>query len=111
MSSAERFQAIQSELNTMLETRLGDLLGVIQASEEVTRQIVETEHEIQRQESLRVRLEAELPSLQTQNKGLNGETRELQVRVDGLRHKVDHLQTLRDQLMDNLSHLKGELDD
>lgn len=110
-ASAERFTAIQSELSTLLEARIGDLLGVIQASEEVTRQIVETEHEIQRQESLRERLEAELPSLQTQRKGLTGETKELQTRVDGLRHKVDHLQSLREELMNNLSHLKGELDE
>lgn len=110
-AGAERLQAIQNELTDLLESRLGDLLGVIQATEEVTRQIVETEQEIQRQSSLRERLEAELPSLQTQKKGLSGETKELQNRVDGLKHKVDHLQALREELMNNLSHLKGELDD
>ena len=109
--SADRFQAIKSELNDLLEARLGDLLGVVQATEEVTRQLVETEHEIQRQTALKERLEAELPSLQTQRKGLSGETKELQSRVDGLKHKVDHLQALREELMSNLSHLKGELDD
>ena len=111
MSSAERFQNIHGELTNLLEARMGELLGVIQATEEVTRQLVETEHEIQRQSSLKARLEAELPSLQTQTKGLSGETKELQVRVDGLKHKVDHLQALREELMSNLSHLKGELDD
>ena len=110
-AGAERLQAIQTELTDLLQTRIGDLLGVVQATEEVTRQIVETEQEIKRQSAVRERLEAELPSLQTQQKGLSGETRELQSRVDGLKHKVDHLQALREELMNNLSHLKGELDD
>ncbi len=110
-ASADRLGRIQGELTELLETRLGELLGVVQATEEVTRQIVETEHEIKRQESLKAKLEAELPSLQDQRKGLSGETKDLQTRVDGLKHKVDHLQALREELMNNLSHLKGELDD
>ena len=110
-TSEDRLKAIQGELHELLETRLGDLLGVVQATEEVTRQLVETEQEIKRQNSLKERLEAQLPSLQTQSKGLTGETKELRTRVDGLKHKVDHLQALREELMNNLSHLKGELDD
>ncbi|HHO54194.1 MAG TPA: hypothetical protein ENK18_25825 [Deltaproteobacteria bacterium] len=110
-ASNERLQAIQKELNDMLEVRMGDLLGVVQATEEVTRQLVATEQEIQRQTALKERLETELPSLQTQRKGLQGETQDLQSRIDGLKSKVDHLQALREELMSNLSDLKGELDD
>ena len=73
-----RLDEIRAELTSLLEVKLGELLGVVNATEEITRQLVETETEIKRQLALKERLEAQLPSLQTQRKGLTGETKELQ---------------------------------
>jgi chromosome segregation ATPase len=111
MASSERLQAIKQELDDLLEARIGDLLGVVQATQEVTRQIIATEEEIRRQKMLQERLEAELVPLSEEHGGLEAETRELQSRVDGLKGKVGHLRSLHDELLSNLSNLKGELDE
>ena len=111
MASNERLQAIKQELNDLLEARIGDLLGVVQATQEVTRQIIATEEEIRRHKMLQERLEAELQPLSKEHGGLEEETQKLQAKVDGMKNKVGHLRSLHDELLSNLSNLKGELDE
>ena len=111
MASSERLQAIKQELNDLLEARIGDLLGVVQAAQEVTRQIITTEEEIRRHKTLQERLEAQLEPLSREQGGLESGTRELQAKIDGMKGKVNHLRTLHDELLSNLSNLKGELDE
>ena len=110
-ASNERLQAIKQELDDLLEARIGDLLGVVQATQEVTRQIITTEEEIRRHTMLQERLEAELAPLTQEHGGLEAQTRELQTKVDGMKSKVGHLRSLHDELLNNLSNLKGELDE
>jgi len=110
-ASGERLQAIKQELNELLEARIGDLMGAVQATQEVTRQLISTEEEIRRQTQLRGRLQAQLKPLSKRHNGLESETDELQARLDGVQGKVDHLASLRDELLGNLSNLKGEIDE
>ena len=107
----DRLASIQSDLNSLLETRIGNLLGVVRAAQEVTRQIVATEEEIRRQTAIKDALEAELSPLRTRAAGLEGENSELRARVDGMKNNVDRMKSLRDQLMNNLANLKGGLED
>lgn len=110
-TNSERLATIQADLNTLLEQRIGDLLGVVRAAQEVTRQIVAAEEEIRRQTLIKDQLEGDLGPMKSQAAGLTAENRELKLRVDALKANVDRMRTLRDELMDNLSNLKGELGD
>ncbi|MEQ1505156.1 MAG: hypothetical protein ABMB14_23175 [Myxococcota bacterium] len=107
----DRLAAIKQELNDLLESRIGDLLGAVRATQELTRRLVSTEEEIRRQSFLKERLEAELGPLKTRADGLGVENRDLQARVDRLRENVGRMKSLRDELMSNLSNLKGEIGD
>jgi archaellum component FlaC len=113
MSSAQtdRLNAIKQELNDILESRIGDLLGSVRATQQVTRQLVATEDEIRRQTYLKDRLEAEIGPLKRTADGLGVENRDLQARVDRLRENVERMKSLREELMSNLSTLKGEIGD
>ncbi|MEQ1570982.1 MAG: hypothetical protein ABMA64_35460 [Myxococcota bacterium] len=110
-SNPDRLQTIKQELNDLLEQRIGNLLGVVRATQTVTRQLVSTEEEIRRQTYIKERLEAELAPLKGRADGLAGENRDLQSRVDRLRENVERMKSLRDELMSNLSNLKGEIGD
>ena len=110
-TNPERLATIQSDLNTLLEQRIGNLLGVVRAAQEVTRQIIAAEEEIRRQTLIKDQLEADLGPLKSQADGLGTENRELRHRVDSMKNNVDRMKSLRDELMSNLSNLKGELED
>jgi len=110
-AQGDRLQAIKDELTDLLEVRIGDLLGAVRATQDVTRRIVAAEEEIRRQTAQRDQLERELGPLQSNADGLEGETRDLRARVDRARENVERLRSLREELMNNLSTLKGELDE
>lgn len=110
-AQTDRLSAIKNEFDKLLEARVGDLLGVVRATQEVTRRLVATEEEIRRQTYLKDRLESELGPLKSRADGLTAENRDLQARVDRLRENVERMKSLRDELMSNLSSLKGEIDD
>jgi archaellum component FlaC len=110
-AQGDRLQAIKDELTDLLEARIGDLMGAVRATQEVTRRIVATEEEIRRQTVQRDQLERELGPLQSSADGLEGETRDLRTRVERARENVERLRSLREELMNNLSSLKGELDE
>ena len=110
-AQGDRLQAIKDELTDLLEARIGDLMGAVRATQEVTRRIVATEEDIRRQSTLRDQLERELGPLQSSAEGLDGETRDLRTRVERARENVERLRSLREELMNNLSSLKGELDE
>lgn len=96
-TNSERLATIQADLNNLLEQRIGDLLGVVRAAQELTRQIIATEEEIRRQERIRERLQAELGPLKAD--------------AEGRRTEVDDLKKLLHERMGNLSGLKGEIGD
>jgi len=110
-ANPDRLTAIKQELNDLLEARVGNLLGAVRATQQITRQLVSTEEEIRRQTYIKERLEAELAPLKGRADTLAGENRDLQARVDRLRENVERMKSLRDELMSNLSNLKGEIGD
>ena len=62
-TNPEPLATIQSDLNNLLEHRIGNLLGVVRAAQEVTRQIIAAEEEIRRQTLIKEQLEADLNPL------------------------------------------------
>jgi chromosome segregation ATPase len=110
-AQTDRLSAIKNELNNLLEAQIGDLLGAVRATQEITRRLVSTEEEIRRQTLLKEGLEAQLGPLKSRADGLTAENRDLQARVDRLRENVERMKSLRDELMSNLSNLKGEIGD
>jgi septal ring factor EnvC (AmiA/AmiB activator) len=107
----DRFEALKDELTDLLEARIGDLMGVVAATREITRQIIATEEEIRRQSMQHDTLERELGPLKNSSDGLEAENRDLQARVDRMKANVDRMRSLREELMSNLSNLKGEFDE
>jgi septal ring factor EnvC (AmiA/AmiB activator) len=110
-AQGDRFQALKDELTDLLEARIGDLMGVVAATRELTRQIISTEEEIRRQTMQQAQLERELAPLKSNADGLEAENRDLQGRVDRMKANVDRMRSLREELMSNLSNLKGEFDE
>ncbi|MEN0064427.1 MAG: hypothetical protein AAGA48_19930 [Myxococcota bacterium] len=104
------FQAVHSQrqvaTNPELEARVGDLLGFVRATEEVSRQLLVTEEELRRQSGLRVRLEQQLPDLQRKPPG---EAKAFMARLETCRGRVGELNALRDELIENLTQLQGQL--
>ncbi len=110
-SETDRLEAIKQDFNTLLESRVGDLMGAVRATQEVTRQLIAAEEEIRRQTLLREHLDAELARLVKTGSGLDAETSELKAKIAKLHESVDRRRSLRDELMSNLANLKGELGD
>lgn len=104
----DRLDAIKSELDEVLEQRIGHLLGVVRAAQAVTREIVATESEIRRQEALAADLEAQLAPLRETASELDAGNRELKSRVGAARSDVDRMKALREELMSNLSNLRAD---
>jgi len=110
-AQTDRLAAIKQEMTDLLEIKVGDLLGVVRATQELTRRLISTEEEVRRQTYLKERLEAELVPMKGRVDTLTVENRDLQARVDRLRENVERMKSLREELMSNLSNLKGEIDD
>lgn len=107
MSSTDRLTAIKKELNDLLEAKIGNLLGVVRATQQVTRQLIETEEEIRRQAFQQQGLEAELGP--ARGRADSAENRDLQARLDRLQQNVERMKSVREGLMNNLATLKAEL--
>lgn len=101
MSSADNLslQAIQEQLNTILEARIVELMTHIKAAQSVARQIARTEEEIGRQKLLREQLESELGPLRAESAQLQGETEALQGEVDSLLESISRMRNIREELM------------
>lgn len=110
-AQADRLAAIKKELDDILEARIGDLLGAMKATQEVTRRLIATEEDIRRQTYLKGRLDAELGPLKTRSDGLTSETRELQARVDRLRENLERQKAVRAELISKLDIAKSGLAD
>lgn len=105
----DRLRAIKDELDTILESRITDLLAHMKALREVTSQLSATELDIRRQEALKNQLEREVAPLSAQAEGLERENADIQRKVDGLRENVGRMRKLREELMSNLSGLSAEM--
>lgn len=110
-AQADRLTAIKKELEDLLEARIGDLLGAMRATQEVTRRLITTEEEIRRQTYLKGRLEADLGPLKTRSDSLTSETKELQARVDRLRENLERQKAVRAELISKLDIAKSGLAD
>lgn len=97
MSDSADLDRIAQEMTATLEARIGDLLGHVRASREVTREIVEIDRELGRLSDLRERL------------GAAGDP-EQRKRLQSVRHRADELTTRRRTLVDTLRSLQGALD-
>lgn len=105
--SNDRLTAIKKELNDLLEAKISNLLGVVRATQQVTRELLETEEEIRRQAYVREGLEAQLGPARGRVDSV--ENRELQARLDRLQQNVERMKTVRDGLMSDLATLKNGL--
>lgn len=109
--ATDRMEEIKDELNSVLEARIGDLLGSIRATHEVAQRLASTEDEIRRNSALKARLEEELGPLTDASRELETENGDLQAKVDKLQENVEKMRQLKAQLMSNLSSLKSQLDE
>lgn len=109
MSNNDRLNVIKKELNDLLEEKIGNLLGVVRATQQVTRELIATEEEIRRQTYVRERLETELGPASRRSDSV--ENKEVQARLERLNENVERMKALRDELMTNLSNLKGGIEE
>lgn len=111
MSSNDRLNAIKKVLNVLLEGKIGNLLGVVRATQQVTRELIAAEEEIRRQSFVRDQLAAELGPTRGRGDALSPETKDLQARLDRVQENLDRMKSLRDELLTNLGSLQGGLRD
>jgi len=97
MSDSADLDRIAQEMTSSLEARIGDLLGHVRASREVTREIVEIDRELGRLHGLRDRLGGATDAEQRK-------------RLAALDAKTDELASRRHMLVDTLRSLQGALD-
>ncbi|MCB9664566.1 MAG: hypothetical protein H6732_10680 [Alphaproteobacteria bacterium] len=98
MSEATNVRAIHDQLATLLEERVTELMTEIKTSQALTRQIARTEEEIERQQLLKDKLEAELGPLRTRAAELASETEELRTQLDDAGDLVARLGEIREEL-------------
>lgn len=97
MSDSADLDRIAQDLTSLLEGRIGELLGHVRASREVTREIVEIDRELARLGGFRERLTG----------ASDAESRK---RLATVNSKSDELQTRRRSLVDTLRSLQAALD-
>ncbi len=86
-SDTDRLDAIQTELATILEERMAQLMADVKRSQEVTRQITATELEIERTRAVRAQLEAQLGERQGALASLKSEVEALEEKVTARRRQ------------------------
>ncbi len=96
-SEADRLQILQKEMGLILEARLGELSSAIRASEQVTRQIITTELEIQRHGQRKSELLLELDALH-----LKGQTSE---------DALENTKQKKEKLISSIAQLEAELEE
>ena len=96
--SENRVAAVQQEVNTVLEERLGDLLGRIEAVREVAIQIASAQHDIERHEALAEKVEADLVNAKSTAQKI-----EILQKVEGLREAANRVRKVQDALTDDLA--------
>jgi hypothetical protein len=102
--SENRLDAVQQEVNSILEERLGELLGRIEAVREVAIQIASAEHDIERHETLAEKVEADLVKATSTAQKL-----EVLQKVEGLRDAANRIRKQRDSLADDLAKVASAL--
>jgi chromosome segregation ATPase len=88
---SDRLREIQSELETILDQRLGELAKTLRATESTTRKIVGAEIDIERHNATRERLESEFDGLMTHLTSARDEADKVRKRHDGLISERDEL--------------------
>ena len=121
-SDADRLQSIQKEMALILEARLGELSSAIRASEQVTRQIITTELEIQRHKQRETDLGVELDVLRLKSQKtedaledskqlkekLIAQNAELEAELEEVRSEVGRYQETAVELQANLEDMEVE---
>jgi len=121
-SDADRLQGIQKEMALILEARLGELSSAIRASEQVTRQIITTELEIQRHKRREGDLTTELEDLRLKNqksedafeeakqlkKKLISQNAELEAELEEVRSEVERYQETAIELQASIEDMETE---
>ena len=102
--SENRLDAVQQEVNSILEERLGELLGRIEAVREVAIQLASTQHDIERHETLAEKVEADLVKATSTSQKL-----EILQKVESLRDAANRIRKHRDALTDDLAKVASAL--
>ena len=100
-NETSRLQEINTELTSILETRIAELTAVMRAAEQTTRQIVATEIEIGRYRQIQGSTGPELEQLQSERQSLG-------LRVDELRADHSKLTQARDDARNEVLRLQQE---
>lgn len=98
VSEATNVRAIHDQLATLLEERVTELMTEIKTSQALTRQIARTEEEIERQQLLKDKLEAELGPMRARAADLAAETEELRGQLEDAGDVVARLTEIREEL-------------
>lgn len=107
--SADRLQALQSELKTLLDERVAELRRLLDETEDTTRRIVSAELDIDRSRRYRESLDEELSRIAADVKALGARTDETQARHAA---RVAERDNLREQLLRmeaGLDEINGEI--
>jgi chromosome segregation ATPase len=99
--TSERLQAIEGELNSILEARISELMASVRETETTSRKIVQAEMELSTNRSVRENLEGEIEHLR-------GDVAALRTRVDEARGAHTNLWEERDNLREELQAVERE---
>ena len=99
MAENPSLDQIQTQLGSILEGRITDLMAAIKSAQGVSQQIALTDDQIRRQQMLKDQLETELYTLRKQAEDLSSETAALQQEVDSLLQSISKMRNLREELL------------
>ena len=99
MAENPSLDQIQTQLGSILEGRITDLMAAIKSAQGVSQQIALTDDQIRRQQMLKDQLETELYPLRKQAEDLSSETAALQQEVDSLLQSISKMRNLREELL------------
>ncbi len=102
--SENRLDAVQQEVNSILEERLGELLGRIEAVREVSIQIASAQHDIERHEALAQKVEADLATAKSTSQKL-----EILQKVESLHDAANRIRKQQEALTDDLAKVAAAL--
>lgn len=89
--SSDRLTELSSELATILEGRIQELMGAMKSAEQTTRKIVSTEMEIARYQQLQVSLAGEMTDIDRDVTALRGRSDEVRAQHAGLSEERERL--------------------
>jgi chromosome segregation ATPase len=109
--TTDRLNQISSELASILEARVQELLTAMKAAEQATRQVVSTELEIQRYQQLQASLSVDMGELNRQVDVLRSRADEVRVQHSGLVGERDRLREQVDRFEREVREADAQIED